>query len=197
MIVRCWGGKRSLIKSIECHRVVSMFRFAILLSIMAVACGATQQPENNRTVAAYEVPLPTAEDKEQFLALLSEVGEAEGYHVDFATPSELEWMSEVSPISFNASVMRGDDEESMASAMDFRDRIGRIWISFPRGEDPVRSERFRNLLVPRIEADWPATASLPIMPNGAIPLEDDLVRTASGYEVNPDAASKYEKRDPR
>lgn len=191
------GGERPLIKSVKCLRVASMFRFAILLSVTAVACGPVEQPESNWTVAAYEVPLPTAEDKVQFLALLSEVGEAEGYHVDFATLSELEAMSEVSPIGFNASVWRGDDEESMASAMDFQDRIGRIWISFPRGEDPIRAEKFRNLLVPRIKAEWPAMASLPIMPSGAIPLTDDLVRTPSGYEVNPNAASKYEERDPR
>lgn len=172
-----------------------MFRWAILLSVTAVACGPVEQPESNQTVAAYEVPLLTAVDKKNFLALLSEVGEAEGYHVDFATQSQLRAMSEVSPITFSASVWRGNDKESMASAMDFKDRIGRVWISFPRGIDPIQSKRFRNQLVSRMEATWPATASLPIMPSGAIPLTHDLIRTPTGYQVKPSAASKYEKQE--
>ena len=85
----------------------------------------------------------------------------------------------------------GDDEESMASAMDFEDRIGRVWISFPLGQDPNHSSRFREALVAKIKKEWPDTASLPIMPSGAIPLTRDLVRTSSGYIVNPSAAAKY------
>lgn len=173
-----------------------MFRSSILLLCLLAACGPVAQPESNRTVAAYEVPLPTAEDKKRFLGLLAEVGQGEGFHVDAASPSELEATSEVSPITFNATVWRGEDEEVMASAMDFQDRIGRVWISFPIGENPVRSNRFRNALVPKIKDGWPTTASLPIMPTGAIPLTEDLVRTPSGYQVKASAASKYQQTRP-
>jgi hypothetical protein len=75
--------------------------------------------------------------------------------------------------------------------MDFEDRLGRVWISFSLGEDPVRSRQFRKVLVPAIKEGWPDTASLPIMPSGAIPLTRDLVRTPQGYIVNPSAAAKY------
>ena len=118
---------------------------------------------------------------------------AHGYHVDAASEAELRNMSKVSPITFNASVWRGNDEESMASAMDFADRIGRVWIAFPRGEDAERSTRFREALMPKIKQRWPDTASLPIMPTGAIPLTEDLLRTPSGYVVKPSAAAKYEQ----
>ena len=130
------------------------------------------------------------------MTLLSEVSETERYHVDAATQSELETISQVSPITFNASVWRGDDEEIIASAMDFEDRIGRVWISFYKGEDKGRSRRFREALVPKIEEVWPNTTSLPIMPNGAIPLTRDLVRTEDGYEVRPSEAAKYERKLP-
>ena len=79
----------------------------------------------------------------------------------------------------------------MASAMDFQDRIGRVWIAFSRGQDSRRSAQFRDSLVHKIKSVWPDTASLPIMPNGAIPLTEDLIRTPSGYVVNPAAAAKY------
>jgi hypothetical protein len=167
------------------------------LSFLLAGCGVEKQPEWAKTVAAYEVPLPTAGDKARFLELLSQAAEAQGYHVDSATPHELEVQSGVSPITFNASVWRGkDDEEVIASAMDFRDRIGRVWLAFPLGQDPDRALNFRQKLIPQIEKVWPETTSLPIMPNGAIPLTDDLVRTPSGFAVKPSAASKYQS-DPR
>jgi len=173
----------------------AMFRLILVLCMTCTACSVAEQPEWAETVAAYEVPLPTAADMARFLELLNEEAEAEEYHVDAATPDELAALSDVSPITFNASVWRGeDDEESMASAMDFEDHIGRVWISFPLGQDPERSARFRRSLVPRIKEKWPDTASLPIMPNGAIPLPRDLVRTPSGYIVNPSAAPIYSEQ---
>lgn len=189
------GRKRTLTPRILCLIFERMLRRTIWMFLLCAACGAVPQPESLETVAAYEVPLPTTSDKERFLDLLREVAEIEGYHVDAASPSELEVISKVTPITFNASVWRGDDEESMASAMDFSDRIGRVWISFPKGEDPSRSTRFRERLVPQIKKAWPGTASLPIMPNGALPLTDDLVRTPEGYGVKPSAASKYNDRE--
>jgi len=170
----------------------SMLRIVLGLSLLCAACGAVEQPKSAKTVAAYEVPLPTASEKRRFLALLTEKSEAAGFHVDAATDEELKVTSEVSPQTFNATVWRGkDDEEAIASAMDFEDRLGRVWISFSLGDDPVRSRQFREALVPAIKEGWPDTASLPIMPNGAIPLTRDLVRTQRGYIVNPSAAEKY------
>jgi len=117
--------------------------------------------------------------------------QAHGYHVDAASTDELKQLSTVSPISLNASVWRGNDEEIMASAMDFKDHLGRVWISFPVGEDQQRSAQFRADLVQKIREDWPDTASLPIMPSGAIPLTDDLIRTPTGYVVKSSEAGKY------
>ncbi len=172
-----------------------MFRL-ISLSILCAACGPVDQPKWSQTVAAYEVPLPTDADKGRFLDLLTKEAKAHGYHVDAATPHELKALSEVSPMTFSAAVWRGkDDEESIASAMDFRDRIGRVWIEFSRGQDAHLSAQFMDSLVPKIKSVWPDTASLPIMPSGAIPLTEDLIRKPSGYVVNPAAAAKYKSDD--
>lgn len=173
-----------------------MFRLTLGLTLLCTACGVAEQPRWARIVAAYEVPLPTAADKARFVELLAKEAEAHGFHVDAATPHELTVQSAVSPITFNASVWRGeDDEEFIASAMDFKDRIGRVWIAFPLGQGPQRSARFRETLLPKIKRVWPDTASLPIMPNGSIPLTEDLVRTPSGYAVEPSAAAKYQVED--
>lgn len=172
-----------------------MFRLLPLLALFCFGCVA-DQPESARTVAAFEVPLPTSTDKQDFLAVLREVAEGRGYHVDAWSDGELRQISEVTPVTFNASVWRGNDEEIMASAMDFGDHLGRVWISFPKGEDPQRSTEFRDAVIPRLQERWPGTASLPIMPNGAIPHPRDMVRTPSGYEVVPSEASRYSAREP-
>lgn len=140
-----------------------MLRVVLSLALVCAACGALEQPKSAKTVAAYEVPLPTVSDKRRFLALLTQKAEAAGFHVDAATDEDLKATSEVSPQTVNATVWRGkDDEEPIASAMDFQDRLGRVWISFALGEDPVRSRQFRQALVPAIKSGWPETASLPI-----------------------------------
>lgn len=169
-----------------------VFRLIASLALICTGCGVAEQPKSVKTVAAYEVPLPTAADKSRFVELLRQEAEAEGFHVDAATPQELKVLSEVSPITFHASVWRGEnDEELIAFAMDYKDRIGRVWIGFALGQNPDRSKRFRERLVPKMKTTWPDAASLPIMPNGGIPLTEDLVRTPSGYVVNPSAAARY------
>ncbi|MEG3163104.1 hypothetical protein U1701_00690 [Sphingomonas sp. PB2P19] len=165
---------------------------ALALLPLLGGCGVAQQPESLRTVAAYEIPLPTVKDKATFMALLRAEAQTQGFHVYASTPAEMEAQSEVSPITFNAAVWRGDDEEVIASAMDFQDHLGRVWILFSIGENPSRSARFRGALISKTKNIWPETASLPIMPNGSIPLTDDLSHTTSGYTVKPAAASKYD-----
>jgi hypothetical protein len=162
-----------------------MKQIALLLLFLATGCAPAEQPESNKTVAAYEVALNSDEDYRRFLSILNQVGESEGYllyHRDGGG---------VQPFTLNASIWRGDFEESMVHAMDFEDRVGRVWITFPLGKDPARSESFRNALMLQIIERWPSTASLPIMPNGAIPLTRDLIRTQEGYQVREEAAPKY------
>ena len=172
-----------------------MLRMVLCLAFLCAGCVA-EQPESARTVAAFEVPLPTPSDKSEFLDLLRKEAEENGYHVDAASPTELVHMSAVSRITFNAAVWRGNDDEAIASAMDFQDHIGRVWLTFARGEDPESVRQFRDALLPHVVQRWPETSRLPLMPNGAIPLARDLVRTPSGYEVNPSAAAKYQINAP-
>jgi hypothetical protein len=169
-----------------------MLRCVIPLSLSCAACGVAPQPESDRAVAAFEVPLPSAIDRANFIATLQNSSRAYGYHVDAATPEELRTLSKVSPISLNATVWRGNDEEVVASAMDMSDHLGRVWISFFKGQDFRRFAAFRQTLMAEITKRWPRTASLPIMPSGAIPLSRDLVLTPAGYQVKPSAVPTYQ-----
>jgi len=164
------------------------------ICVVLTGCGAAQ-PESARTVAAFEVPLPSEADRSQFLSVLRAAAEAEGMHVDAASSSELERMAKAIPgakMTMNAAVWRGsNDQEVVASAMDQHDHLGQVWIMFSRGKDPTLASRFRESAMREITLRWPGTLPLPIMPTGAIPLHRDLVRTPDGYIVNPSEAHKY------
>src|SRR5216683_4325243 len=101
-------------------------RWIVTLAICVVVtgCGAAQ-PESARTVAAFEVPLPSEADRSQFLLVLRAAAEAEGMHVDAASSQELKQQAEAIPaleMTVHAAVWRGpNDDELVASAMDQQD----------------------------------------------------------------------------
>lgn len=167
------------------------------MSVASSACGVAPQPASSRTVAAFEVPLPTESERNEFLALLSHEAVTEDFHVDASNSEELLQRSEVSPMTIHAGVWRGkDDDEIVASIMDHEGHLGAAWITFSKGEQPERVARFRDRVMKRVLVRWPKTRALPIMPTGVIPLHDDLVPTKNGYRVKRAEASKYELRAP-
>jgi hypothetical protein len=160
------------------------------------ACGVAPQPESTKTVAAFEVPLLSQVDRDQFLAILRNAAAKEGMHVDAASAEDLKQRSKVSQafkMTMNATVWKGiHDDEAIASVMDQPDHLGQVWISFSKGEDVMLNSRLREAVMREVLRSWPETLSLPIMPTGAIPLHHDLIRTPEGYVVNPAEAHKYE-----
>jgi hypothetical protein len=160
-----------------------------------VGCGVAPQPESIKTVAAFEVPLQSKVDRERFLSVLRAAAEVEGMHVDAEGDADLENDAKVSPnfkMTMKAAVWRGsNDEEAVASAMDQFDHLGQVWLMFSKGKDPATVARFREDAMHEVMLNWPNTLSLPIMPTGAIPLHGDLIRTSTGYIVNPSEAHKY------
>ena len=171
-----------------------MRRIAVVILLACSACVVARQPKSARTVAAFEVPVPTKSDRDALIALLRQYAEPEGFHVDADTDEENRQLSEVSPITINATVWRGkNDDEPIASVMDGpAGRLGWGLLTFSKSEEPERTARFRDRVMKQIRVRWPKTAALPIMPTGAIPLHDDLVLTKDGYRVKRAAAPKYE-----
>jgi hypothetical protein len=102
----------------------------VALCLGVTGCGSTAQPESARTVAAFEVPLPSEADRSQFLSMLRAAAQVEGMHVDAASVEELEREAKVSPafkMTMNATVWRGaNDAEPIASAMDQPDHLGQV-----------------------------------------------------------------------
>jgi hypothetical protein len=177
---------------------VATFVLAVIAGIWLVSNNEAGQTESIKTVAAFEVPLPTEADRSEFLSVLRTAAAAEGMHVDAAGRQALEFGGKVSPVAamtLNAAVWRGaKDEEVIASAMD-EGHLGQVWIMFSRGKDPALTSRFRENAMRKIILRWPGTLSLPIMPTGAIPLHGDLVRTPDGYVVNSSKAYRYQLKD--
>lgn len=173
---------------------VATFVVAVVVGIFLVSINLGGQPESVKTVAAFEVPLPSQVDRDQFLSVLRAAAEARGMHVDAASNSSLEMMSRGVPataMTLNAAVWRGTkDSEPIASAMD-QGHAGEVWIMFFKGKDPSLASGFRESAMREILSRWPDTLSLPIMHSRTIPLRSDLIRTDNGYILNPSAANRY------
>jgi hypothetical protein len=172
---------------------------AQVVCLFLAGCGIASQPESIKTVAAFEVPLPSEADRAEFVSILKAAAVAEGLHVDTARSQDLQAEAKVIPraeSTLRAGVWRGkDDNESIASAMDGADHLGQVWIMFSKGTDPALNIRFQQRAMNEINRRWPGTLSLPIMPTGAIPLPQDLIRTSTGYIVDPKQASRYELKN--
>jgi hypothetical protein len=169
----------------------------IFLSIWVscTGCGVAHQPESARTVAAFEVPLSTEQDRSLFLAIVSREAQAEGLHLDASSARELELIAQALPgaaSSVHATVWRGaGDDHSEATITNLWVQAPSVWVLFGRGENPGLATRFRQRVMNKIMDRWPDTQTLPIMPTGAIPLPQDLRRTPDGYRVEPRAAATY------
>jgi len=164
--------------------------------VLIAGCGVAEQPESAKTVAAFEVPLRSEAERNQFLSVLRTAAEAEGMHVDSESTQNLAQETKINPAfekTMHAAVWRGaNDDEAVASAMDQPDHLGQVWIMFSRGTEPQLTTRFRESAMRQIMLRWPDTVSLPIMPNGAIPLHADLIRTQNGYIIKQSEAHRYE-----
>lgn len=53
------------------------------------------------------------------------------------------------------------------------------------------SERGRAELVAELRRRWPATLQVPLLPQGGVPHQADLARTAQGLRIDPAAAPRY------
>lgn len=167
---------------------------ALALFLLSAACAIAKQPDSARTVAAFEIPVATADDRQELLTMLSEVAQAESLHLDAATREELQASSVTYRQTISAAVWRGkDDDESIASVMDAPDHLP--WIMFSKGKDEKLSRRFRDRAVSRVMARWPNTSSLPIMPTGAIPHPRQLIRTPRGYVVSAETLAEFQAEE--
>jgi hypothetical protein len=154
-------SKKPAMSGVRMHRLV----LAAICAVIA-GCGVSPQPESIKTVAAFEVPLPSEADRDLFLSVLRAAAEVEGMHVDAASRKDLEEAAKVSPnfeMTMNATIWRGsNDDEAVASAMDQFDHLGQVWLTFSRGKDPAIAARSRERAMHEIMLHWPSTLSLPI-----------------------------------
>ena len=144
-------------------------------------------------MAAFEVPLTSAADRADFLAILTVEANAEGLDVKVETAEEIERWAEMSPKlrkSVGAIVYRGDDFQTEARVSD-QFHFGHVWISFAQGEDPASAQRFRDRVMSRTIERWPQTLAVPVAQTGSLPHREDLVRTDTGYKINPSRLAGY------
>lgn len=104
--------------------------FVPLMVWTCAACGVAPQAPSADTVAAFEVPLSTSQDRTSFIAILQSAAKAEGGHIDAASDEELRRTAEANPVatmSIHAAVWaEPNDTDPWAVIMDQADHIGQV-----------------------------------------------------------------------
>lgn len=176
-------------------RLVSSALLCIALPAGCIwALQPVPQPESGRTVAAFEVPLNTAADRAEFLAILGREAAAEGLNISSESEEALERWNEMSPDfrrTISVDIWRDDARTGNEARVSDQFHPGDVWISFKQGEDPATALRFRERMMRQTFNRWPGTLPIPVAATGALPHKRDLVLGDRGYEIDPRSLSEY------
>jgi hypothetical protein len=205
MAVRRWGPSR-LRGPLRGFPIVSVVVPVLVISIPAgcssVFLVSARQPASAQMIASVEVPLRTPADHADLLALLRRNALAGGLHVDDGTERWIQFRrgapSDEPPDARNVltktiyvGVYRGTNDSDMEMEVDDGGHQGRAWLTFFRGKRPELATKTRVQLLAEIKHRWPDARDVPVMPNGGLPLADDLVWTGTSYAVKPERLAAY------
>ncbi|TAL29889.1 MAG: hypothetical protein EPN98_19030 [Phenylobacterium sp.] len=175
-----------------------------LISAIAVAASAcsVEQPASSQQIAAIEVSLRTPADRADLLAMLHRHARAGGLHVDdvserwrrLDTSDHPPAARDVLTKTIYVGLWRGVEDDDMEVMVDDGGHQGRPWLTFRRGKHPELASRVRVGLLADIKRRWPDARDVPVMPNGALPLANDLVWTGGGYAVKAERVAGYARR---
>jgi hypothetical protein len=205
LVVRRWGPRHA-------RGSITGFPFLAVgtpLLVIAIPVGCAwgvghpaPQPGSAKTVASVEVPLLTPVDHAELLAMLRRNARANGLHVDDGTeewiqfrrgapPDEPPFARNVLTKTIYVGVYRGTDDNNMEMDVDDGGHQGLAWLTFFRGERPELATKTRVQLLAEIKHRWPDARDVPVMPNGSLPLAEDLIWTGTSYALKPERSAYY------
>jgi hypothetical protein len=188
------------------NRIRALAGYVLTLGIggLAIAglCDYFQPARQIRPVAAIEIPIGSAADRVDLVELLKREAAVDGeLHVDDVTdrwrslyaasdrdghPTPVEMRSAI-----EVGVWRGKRDDDHEVSVSDRGQLGRAWATFFDGKHPEKSGKARTRMLAAIKRRWPQARDIPVMPNGALPLSDDLIWTGRSYAVKPDRITAY------
>jgi hypothetical protein len=142
-------------------------------------------------VRAIEVPIRNDIDRKNLRDIMKRHGDVHGLHFVDTSAS---WQA--APPEFKKKLyfaldrpLKGREEWEVTAKDDGKGADP--WVVFFYGVDPPKAKVSRDLLVAAVREGFPDLLEVPIMPSGALPLRQHLIRTPAGYEVRPDRAAAY------
>lgn len=166
----------------------------LFVLVVLVGCGWVLRPVDQtsiRQVRAVEVPIRSATDREDLKNIMKRHGDKYGLHFVDTTASWQAAPPELRKTLYFALDRPVKQREEWEITAEDEGKGTDPWIVFFYGVDPPRAKASRDLLVSALRERFPNLLDVPIMPTGALPLRQDLIRTQAGYEVRPDRAADY------
>jgi hypothetical protein len=174
-------------------------RWVLLAIVAAFAACAPPDQESVRTVAAVEVPLRTAADRNELVAILRRHATAgDGLHVDDVTAEWIDFEAQMNTVapsergSIFVGVWLGANNDELVADVGDSGHRGRVWITFVKGQHPDIAAKFRATVITEVARTWPDAQPLPVLPSGGLALPADLRMTPAGYKIDAAAAAKYD-----
>jgi len=170
------------------------------LALLALACGCNgpSEAQSVKSVSIIEVPLRTAADHDDLIAIMRRMASANGMHVDDDSQKWADFQRSIppnEPVVTRATIyvgvwrgLRDDDFEVSVSDMMHQ---GRAWVTFlheGRADLPIQR---REQVLSEIRRRWPNAQAVPVLPSGGEPLAEDLKLTSQGYKIIESAAARY------
>jgi len=169
-----------------------------LLAASPFGCAPVPQPLSNRFVAALEVHLASVRDRQDFVDILRRQATRES--LDFEDVSD-EWRDfpehNGRRTIYIGLYRRNGLGKNMEVMADNWKADADPWVMFLYGKAPGDARRTRDALIAALEARWPDAHRIPATASGGLPQRTDLVLTAKGYAIKPDAQVRYQSPDER
>ena len=156
---------------------------------------------NFKPVAVIEVPIRTPSDRKDLLIILRNHAAASGADMVDNSADWQQFERQIKdPKPDPASVLHktlyaglfGDysDRDPLVE-LDDGGHEGRPWLIFFNGLHPKKAANLRHSLTRVDYAPLAGCADIPIMPNGGLPLDNDLIWTGHDYVVKPGSVATY------
>jgi hypothetical protein len=174
-------------------------RRSLTIALFLSVCGCSRSASDNyKSVAVIEVPMRTAADQNDLIAIMRRMAAANGMHVDDDSQKWVEFQRSLPPkepvdtrATIYVGVWRGSTDDDFEASVSDMMHPGRAWVSFIQGGRADLPADKRKQVLGEIKRRWPDARSVPVLPSGSEPLAEDLRLTPDGYKILASAAPRY------
>jgi hypothetical protein len=171
---------------------------ALTMLALTCACSRSAAADSFKSVEVVEVPMRTAADHNDLIAMMRTLAASHGMHVDDDSQKWADFQRSLPPkqpvdtrATIYVGVWRGSTDDDFEVSVSDMMHLGRAWVTFLKGGHEDLPDKVRQEVTGEIKRRWPNSRSVPVLPSGGEPLAEDLRLTPDGYKIVASAGPRY------